>query len=124
MAMKTNMKVLIVDDNAIMRNFIRDLISELTVNIWQAVDGLEAVAWARDHKPDLILMDIRMPGFDGIEAARRILKENPGSKVVIVTECDSRELRLDARESGCLAYVLKDDLEVLPEIVTGLLHLN
>ncbi|PLX33076.1 MAG: hypothetical protein C0600_01100 [Ignavibacteria bacterium] len=118
------MNILIVDDNSEMRSFIAEVITEIAATVYEAADGPEAVASARWCKPDLILMDIRMPGFDGIEATRRILTENPGTKVVIVTECDSREVRHDAMESGCLAYVLKDDLEVLPETVAGLLHLN
>ncbi|MCB2204607.1 response regulator transcription factor [bacterium] len=118
------MNILIADDNSEMRSFIAEALTEISATVYEATDGPEAVASARWCKPDLILMDIRMPGFDGIEATRRIMKENPGSKVVIVTECDSCEYRRNARESGCLAYVLKDDLNDLPETVTGLLHLN
>ena len=121
---KPNMNILIADDNSEMRSYIAEVISDIATSVYEAADGPEAVASARSCKPDLILMDIRMPGFDGIEATRRILKENPGLKVVIVTELDSRDLRRDARESGCLAYVLKDDLEVLPETLAGLLYLN
>ncbi|MBN1448707.1 MAG: response regulator transcription factor [Bacteroidetes bacterium] len=118
------MSILIADDNSEMRDFIAEVITDIATTVYEAADGPEAVASARRCKPDLILMDIRMPGFDGIEATRRILKENPGTKIVIVTECDSREFRRDARESGCLAYVLKEDLDILPETLAGLLHLN
>ncbi len=118
------MNILIADDNSEMRSFIAELLSGIAATVYEAADGPEAVASARWCNPGLVIMDIRMPGFDGIEATRRILKENPGSKVVIVTECDSRELRREARESGCLGYVLKDDLEILPETLAGLLPLN
>ncbi len=118
------MNILIADDNSEMRSFIAEILTDIPATVYEAADGPEAVAYASLCKPDLILMDIRMPGFNGIEATRRILKENPGSKVVIITECDSREFRRDARESGCLAYVLKDDLDILPETLAGLLHLN
>lgn len=118
------MKVLIVEDNAIMRDFLSNLISELTAHIWQAVDGLEAVASAREYKPDVILMDIRMPELDGIEATRRIMQDNPVSNVVIVTEFDNLDLRRAALEAGAIAYVLKDNLQELPETLVRLLNLN
>lgn len=118
------MNILIVDDNSEMRSFIAELLSDIATAVYEAADGPGAVASARSCKPDLILMDIRMPGFDGIEATQRILKENPASNVVIVTEYDSWDYRREAMASGCLGYVLKDDLEVLPETLAGLLHLN
>jgi DNA-binding NarL/FixJ family response regulator len=118
------MKVLIADDNALMRSFIRSLIMDMTADIHEAVDGSSAVLWAKENAPDLILMDIRMPGIDGIEATRRIMLENPATNIVIVTEFDTRDYRCDALKAGAIAYVLKDNLTELPETLANILYLN
>ena len=91
-----NVSVLIVEDNAVMRAYIRGLISDVAATIYEANNGNEAVAMAQHHNPDLIFMDIRMPELDGIEATRKIVEAKAAAKVVIVTEFDTREYRRDA----------------------------
>ena len=80
-------KALVADDNRENREVLSQLLSDIGVSVITAEDGREAVQAAREHKPDIIFMDIRMPVMDGIEAARRILKfpDSPPPKIVAVS---------------------------------------
>jgi DNA-binding NarL/FixJ family response regulator len=74
----------------------------------EAADGEAAVAQAAEHKPDVVLMDIRMPGMDGIEATRMITKANPPPKVVILTTFDLDDYVYAALRAGASGFLLKD----------------
>ncbi len=103
------MKVLIVDDHAIMRDGIRALLGlhdDIEI-VGEASEGKEAIEKARELAPDVIVMDIAMPGMDGLEATRRITKQNPKAKVLALTQYDSREYILSAIKAGCDGYVPK-----------------
>ena len=112
-------RVLIVDDQALVRAGFR-LILETQPDIevvGDASDGATAVRLARRHRPDVILMDVRMPGLDGIEATRQILggTDVPGTthpRVIILTTFDLDELVYAAMQSGASGFLLKD---VTPE---------
>jgi DNA-binding NarL/FixJ family response regulator len=104
-------KVLVVDDHALMRVAMRATLSAdnaLEV-VGEAKDGHEAVARCRRLKPDLILMDVSMPGMDGIEATRRIKMEFPQTSVLILTAHSDQRLLMDAVKAGAAGYVLKGD---------------
>src|SRR4051812_35624321 len=73
-----------------------------------ARDGEEAVAVALDSAPDLVLMDLEMPGVDGVAATRRLAREAPGVRVVVLTSFADRDRILDALEAGATGYLLKD----------------
>ena len=77
--------------------------------IGQATDGLEAVGKAIDLQPDLVLLDIGLPGINGIEVARHIRSVSPGSKIVFLTENNSRALVERAMGTGAHGYVIKSD---------------
>ncbi|MER5325036.1 response regulator transcription factor [Streptosporangium roseum] len=103
-------KVLLADDQALVRAGFRSLLSrskELTV-VGEAATGDEAVRQARSTEPDVILMDIRMPGMDGIEATRRILAERPATKVVILTTFDTDEHVFAALRAGASGFLTKE----------------
>lgn len=103
-------KVLLADDQALVRAGFRSLISrskELTV-VGEAATGDEAVRLARSTEPDVILMDIRMPGMDGIEATRRVLAERPATKVVILTTFDTDEHVFAALRAGASGFLTKE----------------
>src|SRR5204863_940937 len=68
----------------------------------------EAIALAGEYQPDVVLMDLSMPGVDGIEATRRLMAEQPESRVVILTSFSDRERILDALDAGAVGYLLKD----------------
>lgn len=105
----TSVRVLLVDDHALFREGLGMIIAsqpDLLV-VGEASDGLEASIKAAALKPDLVLMDIQMPGMDGIEATRRIKKEVPTATIVMLTVRDDEEKLFDAIKSGAQGYLLK-----------------
>lgn len=105
------LRVLVVDDQALVRRgFALVLGHETDIQVVaEAGTGLEAIAAAREHKPDVILMDIRMPELDGLEATARILAENNGDvRIIILTTFDPDEYVYRALRAGASGFVLKD----------------
>ncbi|MBB5158066.1 response regulator [Saccharopolyspora phatthalungensis] len=104
--------VLIVDDQDLVRIGLRTLIDnedDLTC-VGEAADGLAAVAAAREHRPDVILMDVRMAGVDGLEATRRITADPdlPDTKVIVLTTFEVDEYVFTALRGGASGFLLKD----------------
>ena len=102
-------RILVVDDHPIVRGGIVALLADaddMTV-IGEAPDGETAVTLALELEPDLVLMDLRMPGIDGDEATARILAERPGVRVVILTTYETDSSILTAIEAGASGYLLK-----------------
>ena len=101
-------RVLIVDDHALFRDGISSLLKARGYEVvGEASDGLEAVVRARELRPDLILMDIRMPNMGGLEATRLIKAEQPEAKVIMLTVSDGEEDLFEAIKSGAQGYLLK-----------------
>jgi NarL family two-component system response regulator LiaR len=103
-------RVLIADDHAVVRQGLRtflELQDDIEV-VADACDGEEAVAAARDDRPDVVLMDLVMPGVDGIEATRRILRERPGTRVIALTSFLDDDKVRPAGRAGAAGYLLKD----------------
>lgn len=101
--------VLIVDDQPLERTgnaLILDSADGIAV-IAEAVDGEQGVALARVHRPDVVLMDVRMPGIGGIEATRRITAENPATRVIVLTTFDLDEYAFGSLRAGASAFLLK-----------------
>ena len=111
------MSILIADDNEQMRRMIKALVSDLTETIYECSDGAEAVAAYAEHRPDWVLMDIKMKRLDGLSAARQIRSRFPDARIVIVTNYDDAELRKRAIEAGALEYVIKERMVELRRIV-------
>jgi DNA-binding NarL/FixJ family response regulator len=102
--------VLLCDDQALIRVGLRKILDaepEITV-VGEAADGEDAVAAARRMRPDLVLMDIRMPVLDGIEATRRIVRAQPATRVMILTTFGLDEYVYDALRAGASGFMLKD----------------
>ena len=102
-------RTLIADDQAISRQGLRMILesgSGIEV-VGEALDGLDAVAKARTHQPDVVLMDIRMPRMDGIEATRN-LREVTGVEVIIITTFDLDEYVIEALRAGAVGFLVKD----------------
>lgn len=103
-------KVLVVDDHEMVRRGIRKMIEiekGITV-VGEAANGDEAVAAALKAHPDVVLMDIQMPGMNGLEATRRILQAKPQVAIIMLTVYDDDEYVLEAIKSGAMGYLLKD----------------
>ncbi|MGI5420920.1 response regulator transcription factor [Actinomadura luteofluorescens] len=106
-------RVLIADDQTLVRGGFRMILSRSGIEVvGEAADGLEAVAAARRLRPDVVLMDIRMPGMDGLEATRRVLADDPACRVLILTTFDLDRYVYSALAAGASGFLLKD---VTPE---------
>ncbi|MGW0683929.1 response regulator [Streptomyces sp. NPDC002754] len=105
-----SVRVLIVDDEELVRMALRLVIDgepDLTV-VAEAADGDSALTTAEELRPDVVLMDVRMPGRDGLSTTRELLGRPTPPKVLMLTTFDSDELVLGALRSGALGFVLKD----------------
>jgi DNA-binding NarL/FixJ family response regulator len=103
------MKVLVVDDQELVRAGFSAILTRAGVEVvGEAADGVDAVAQAAALRPDVVLMDVRMPRLDGIEATRRILASHPGTQVVVLTTFDLDEYVYRAVHAGACGFLLKD----------------
>ena len=107
------MRILIVDDNEKIRRGIRSLLLAYRKD-WsicgEAKDGLEATEMARELRPDIVLMDLRMPGMGGVEATRVIRRDLPNTRVIIVSDHEIDPMRLQVGELEASAYIAKIDM--------------
>ncbi len=107
------MRVLIADDEALIRMGLRTMLEEKGHKVvGAAADGATALHMARTAKPDVILLDIKMPGLDGLEAARRIMRERP-TPIVMLTAFSQRELVEQAKDAAVFGYLVKPVKEAL-----------
>ena len=104
-------KILIADDHRVVIEGIKSALQEHPEFkvVGEAVDGLEAVEFAKSLEPNIVIMDISMPNLSGIEATRQIKELNPGIQIVIYTMHSDKEFVIDLFKAGISAYVLKDD---------------
>jgi len=102
-------KVLVVDDHDLIRaGLARMLLDDGSIEVvGEACSGEEALSQIREHSPDVVLMDIKMPGIGGLEATRRIKRQNEATKVVVVTSCIDDPYPAHVMDSGASAYVSK-----------------
>ena len=103
-------RVLVADDQTLVRAGFRAILEvqdDLEV-VGEAEDGDEAVALARELRPDVVLMDIRMPGVDGIEATRRLLRDGDAPRILMLTTFDLDEYVYEAMKAGASGFLLKD----------------
>ncbi len=106
----TMIRVLLVDDHPVVRMGLRGMLEADPgiVVVGEAGSGDDAVVRARESSPDVILMDLRMPGGDGVSATRRILADRPAGKVIVLTTYETDQDIVRAVEAGAAGYLLKD----------------
>ena len=100
-------KVMVVDDASFMRMRCRQMLDDNGFDVVEAANGIEAISAYTHHQPDIVLMDITMPGMDGIAALKEILKIDPGAKVAMVTAMGQQALVIEALKSGAKDFVMK-----------------
>src|SRR6266511_1871626 len=111
------MRLLIADDNAEMRALLRRVCAPIATEIRDCADGCAAVEAFAEFNPDWTIMDIGMPGMDGLAATRRIVAAHPGARVLMCTQHRTPEYEAAAREAGAVAILLKENLQRLPEFL-------
>ncbi|WP_022930472.1 response regulator [Patulibacter americanus] len=110
-----SIRVLIADDQAVSRQGLRMILGsqpDIEV-IGEAIDGLDALGQVERKRPDVVLMDIRMPRMDGLEATRR-LRDDPAVQVIVITTFDLDEYVLEALRAGAVGFLVKDST---PELI-------
>jgi len=100
-------KILIAEDEAIIRLDLKEMLEEEGLDVvGEASDGESAIRLAREHNPDLVIMDVKMPGMDGLSAAQAIVEEGLGA-VLILTAFSQKDLVARAAEAGAMGYLVK-----------------
>jgi len=124
------LRVLLADDHVLVRDGIKTTLESNGLSIvGEASEGREAVKMLRDLKPDVAVFDVSMPGLNGVDAARIALKENPGTKVVLLTVHTENEYVDEALRAGVSGYVLKkqataDLIRAIQEVSLGNIYLS
>ena len=115
-----SLRILLVDDHPLVRNGLRALLSSVTemMVVGEATNGEEAITQATELQPDIILMDLHMPGLNGIEATRRILQASPRIGILVLTMLEDDASVFAAMRAGARGYLLKgaDQADVLRAI--------
>ena len=103
-------RIVVVDDHTLFRRGITALLAKVPdfAVVGEAADGFEGIKAVAAHKPDVVLLDLNMPGISGIEAMKAILAESPGTHVVMLTVSEDAEDLMAALRSGALGYLLKN----------------
>ncbi len=112
------MKVIIVDDDYLVVNSLKTILSANCIEVLgEGYDGEEAIKLYQEHRPDLILMDIRMEKMSGIEATKKILGLDPDAKILLITTFQDDEYISAALSLGCKGYILKQNIKgIIPAI--------
>jgi len=114
-------RVLVVDDDAAVRAVLAQILADEGFDVVAtAADGLQAVSLAEAFRPDAVVLDVRMPGVDGIEAARRIRLRDPRVRLVMLSAYDDATLQREAAEAGANSFLVKGcPLPDLVDAMTG-----
>lgn len=118
-------RIMIVDDAGVIRIILKKYLTNGGHEIvCQAKNGIEAVEGYKEHKPDIVTMDISMPDMGGISAVKKILEIDPKAKIIMISSIDQKEYVLQAIKAGALHYIIKPvgeqkTLEVIDEVLNS-----
>jgi DNA-binding NarL/FixJ family response regulator len=113
MSTHSPLRILLADDHEPVRRGLRAILQPQFAVCGEAANGREAVDQARSVRPDVVLLDLKMPELNGLDAARAILRERPGTRVLLLTMHASHELRAEASRAGIEGVILKSDADTL-----------
>ncbi|MCH8123738.1 MAG: response regulator transcription factor [Bacteroidetes bacterium] len=117
--------VVVVEDHPIVREGIRALLTETTEYevVAECGDGVAALKLVKEHRPDILIIDLRMPGLDGLDVIRRVHEDFPNTAIVVLSAYSSDSYVSRAFRNGALGYVLKDsDIKELNEAIVSALN--
>ena len=117
-----SLTILIVDDNAAMRGMIRSMLPTKGMQVYESESGYVVVSEYERLLPDVVLMDVDMPGIDGLTATRRLCDKHPEAKVVMVTNYADYRTRQAAAAAGAVAFIPKEQLMSLPRVVSSIVR--
>jgi NarL family two-component system response regulator LiaR len=106
----SDIRILVVDDHAVIRNGLNTVlkVSKDLVPVGEATNGSEAIQMVATHKPDVVLMDLMMPGMDGITATREIHSKYPPVKIIALSSFSEKKLVQGALQAGAIGYLVKN----------------
>lgn len=104
------MTILIVDDSAGVRRVLKRAVAECSTAVWECTDGEGALSAYNHFRPNVVLMDVKMPRMDGFAATRMILRAHPAARVIMVTDYDDHSILTAAYRAGACAFVAKQNL--------------
>ncbi|ABZ84284.1 stage 0 sporulation protein f, putative [Heliomicrobium modesticaldum Ice1] len=105
--MEAGKRILVVDDQAGVRSLLRIILQDAGYHVYTAANGIEAVRKAGECNIPFVLMDVRMPGLDGVQAMLQMMKQNPYIKVVLMTAFSDESLIQQALQDGAIGYLIK-----------------
>ena len=111
------MNYLIVDDHPMTCQAVIESLSEPGDSFAEAGTGEEAIAYCESHRPDWIIMDVKMPGRGGLFATREITARHPGARIVVMSQYADELMAEGARAAGAIDFISKDRIAELPEIL-------
>jgi len=102
------MKILIVDDSAVIRRKIeRELLVDQIKEVYQASNGVEAVKLYKEHKPDMVTMDLTMPEMDGVECVKKILEIRKDAMILVISALSDKSTAIQAIKNGAMGFICK-----------------
>lgn len=100
-------KVMTVEDSGLIRSIIRKIVADAGHDVVEVSSGKDAIIKYQTDQPDIVFMDINLPGISGIDAAEEILKSDPSAKIIMCTIVDKEEYKQKAKDIGAKGYIIK-----------------